>query len=124
MRSIHIIDIESQMEFIVAQIVRFLPVAKPGQFQTMLRLAIAHVSQNKGAVGSLELVDYLQPERFLLKCDTLLQIEYVEIVVVKLKFHYFSPHQNKKETPRVSPDTSIFHVRCIKQYTTKCPYYI
>ena len=84
---LHVIYIKSQMEFIIPQIVRFLPVPKPGQLQPVLRCAIPQVSQNKGAVRSLVLTCYLESQGFFIKSDTLLQIEHVEIVVVKRKFH-------------------------------------
>lgn len=89
----HIVRIKGQMEFIVPQVVRFLPVPEPGQFQPVLRLPISQIGQDKGAVRSFVLSHNLETQSFFIKGDTFLQIKYVEIVVIKRKFHGFSPCQ-------------------------------
>jgi hypothetical protein len=45
-----IIDFESQMKFIIAQIVRLLSVFKPGQLELVRRLTIAEKDENETAV--------------------------------------------------------------------------
>ncbi len=82
---------ERQVEFVVAEVVGFLPVPKPGQLQLMAGLAVAEEDEDEAAVGGLLPPHLLELEGLLVEADALFQVEDVEIVVGKTEFHGFSP---------------------------------
>lgn len=89
MRCFHIIHRQCQMEFVFSQIVGFFPVSQPGQLQGMRRFSVAHVGQNKGAVRCLVGLHSLKSQCFLIKGNALFQVQHIEIIMIKCKFHNF-----------------------------------
>ena len=94
MRGGKIVDNQRQMEFVVAQVVGFLSIPHPGKFQLMAGLAVTEKDENEAPVGGLFPPDLLELERLLVKLHALFQVEDIEIVVGKPKFHGCSPFRS------------------------------
>ena len=59
-----IVDFESQMGFIIAQIVRLLPVFEPGQFELVKSLTVTEKDDNETAVRRFMPSHFCQLQRF------------------------------------------------------------
>lgn len=82
------------MEFIVPQIVGFLAITQPGELELKARRHVSHVRQDKGAVRSFISTVHRKSQRFFIKGNAFFEIKHVEILMVKQKFHSYSPFQN------------------------------
>ena len=86
--SVEIIGAESQMEFVVTQIVVILvPVPEPGQLQQVGSLAVTHKDDDVAAVSGFFSSGFGETQGFLVESQGLIQILDVEIVVYKFEFH-------------------------------------
>ncbi len=66
--------------------------AQPGELQLVRRAAVAQIYQREAAVLRVFAAHLPQPERFFIKGEALFKVEYIDIVVHKLK--------NQNNTPR------------------------
>ena len=84
---IEIICAEGQVELVVTEVVRLVPVAQPRQLEQMRRYAIGQVYNNKAAVRCVDAAGFGQTESLLIKRKRAVQIADVEVVVCKRKLH-------------------------------------
>ena len=85
---LHVFRLKCQMELIVAQVVGvLLPVAQPGQLQLVAGRGVAQINKDKASVCRLLAAYLLKSQCFLIKFQRLVQIDNIEIVVCKCKFH-------------------------------------
>ena len=66
--------------------IRF-PVPQPGKLKLKAGLAVGEVGENKAAVLCLLPAGFLESKGFLIETQGFLQIDYIVIVVRKLKIH-------------------------------------
>ena len=76
-----IINRESQVKFIVAQIVRLLSVFEPGQLELVRRPTVAEKDEDKTPVRCCFPSCFCQLQRLPVEGEAFLQIEYIEIIV-------------------------------------------
>ena len=86
-RGIEIIHAEGQVELVVTEVVRLVPVAQPRQLEQMRRYAIGQVYNNEAAVRCVDAAGFGQTESLLIKRKRAVQIADIKIVVCKLKLH-------------------------------------
>ena len=82
-----IVHPERQVEFVVAEVIRFLAVAQPGQFELVRAGAVFEVDDDERTVLRIDAPDLLQVERIGVEFKAFFEIENVEIVVDHLEFH-------------------------------------
>ena len=86
MSSLEVVRAHRKMEFIFAEIVRFLAAVDPSELEFMLRLAaIGKIGERKAR--PLELAGRLEAERLFIEFQAALEVEHIEVVVGKLEFH-------------------------------------
>ena len=112
MCSIIIIDLKRQMKFVVAKIIRFLPISEPRQLQLVSAVPVFQIDNDKAPVLRLDSSDFLHIKGFPVEFQALLKVEHVEIIVNHTKFHkivllVFAIKYNrfyKKQVPRSRDD--------------------
>ena len=87
MRRAEIVDRKGEMELIVAEIVRLVPVAQPGQLELVRRRAVRQVDDGEAAVLGVDAADLLEAECLILKFERTLKIADVEVIVRKTELH-------------------------------------
>ena len=79
---IEIIHAEGQVELVVTEVVRLVPVAQPRQLEQMRRYAIGQVYNNEAAVRCIDTAGFGQTESLLIKRKRAVQIADVEVVEI------------------------------------------
>lgn len=70
---------DSQMNFIVPQVIRLFPIPQPCEFQLVIGCVVGQINNDKRAVRGVDPAAFSQPQRFLIKRKRFFQIEHVEI---------------------------------------------
>ena len=83
MRRAEIVDRKGEMELIVAEIVRLVPVAQPGQLELVRRRAVRQVDDGEAAVLGVDAADLLETECLIIKFERTLKVADVEVIVRK-----------------------------------------
>ena len=87
MGGFHVVGFECQMEFLVTEIVWFCTVFEPGQFQFEIGCVVAHIDNDKGAIGGFLTTQLVETECSFLKGHGTLQVKDIVVFVVHLEFH-------------------------------------
>ena len=87
MGRIIIIDLECQMKFVVAKIVRLFPIFQPCQFQLMGTVPVLQIDDDKTPVFRFYSPHLVHIKGFPVEFQALLKVEHVEIIVNHTKFH-------------------------------------
>ena len=86
-----IIDLECQMKFIVAEIVRLLAVAEPRQFQLMRAVPVLQIDDDEAPVLRLDPPHFVHVKGIGVEFQALFKVEHVEVVVYHPEFHRNTP---------------------------------
>ena len=79
-RGIEIIYAEGQVELVVTEVVRLVPVAQPRQLEQMRRYAIGQVYNNEAAVRCVDAAGFGQTESLLIKRKRAVQIATLKLL--------------------------------------------
>ena len=82
-RGLEIIHAEREVELVVAEIVRLVPVAQPCQLEQVRRCAVGQVYNNEAAVRCVDAAGFGQTESLLIKRKRTVQIADVKVIVCK-----------------------------------------
>jgi hypothetical protein len=75
------------MELVVSEIIRFLPVPKPGELELVACLTVSEENEDEASVIGYPSANLGKVKGLLIETDTLVQIQHVEIIVGKPEFH-------------------------------------
>ena len=101
MGSFVIIDLECQVKFIVSEIVRFLPVSEPCQFQLVRAVSVFQIDDDKAPVFRIDPPDFMHVKRSRVELQTFVQVENVEIIMNHPEFHYKNLLFSKRSLRRI-----------------------
>ncbi len=86
-----IIDLECQVKFVVAEIVRLLAVSEPGQFQLVRAVPVLQIDDDEAPVLRLDPPHFVHVKGITVEFQALFKVEHVEVVVYHPEFHAISP---------------------------------
>jgi len=81
------VNAKAQVRFVVAQVVRLVPVAHPRQLNRKRSVFLAKKNKGKRAVIRVFSAFFGQSQRFVVKRDTFVEILHVAIVMIKSTFN-------------------------------------
>ena len=87
-----IIDLERQVKFVVAKIVRLLAVAEPSQFQLVRAVPILQIDDDEAPILRLDPPHFVHVKGFGVEFQALFKVEHVEVVVNHPEFHCNTPY--------------------------------
>ena len=82
-----IIDLECQVKFVVAEIVRLLAVSEPGQFQLVRAVPVLQIDDDEAPVLRLDPPHFVHVKGITVEFQALCKVEHVEVVVNHPEFH-------------------------------------
>lgn len=86
-----VVSLESQVEFVVPEVVGLLAVPEPGQLQLVGAVPVLEVDDDETAVRRGDPPDLRHIEGVSVERKTPLQVEHVEVVVDHGEFHFLLP---------------------------------
>ena len=82
-----IIDLECQVKFVVAEIVRLLAVSEPGQFQLVRAVPVLQIDDDEAPVLRFDPPHFVHVKGITVEFQALFKVEHVEVVVNHPEFH-------------------------------------
>ena len=74
---IHVVYSEGEVDFVIAEIVWAVHIAKPGEFELMSRATVTEVDEFKTAVSGFFFTDYSETESVLIELDRFFKVTYI-----------------------------------------------
>ena len=84
-----IINLESQVKFVVAEIVGTIHFPQPCQLKLVAAVAVFQINDDEAAVFSVDSADFVHIKGILIEFYALVKIENVQVIVDHAEFHCF-----------------------------------